>query len=57
MIATRLLEEQGVACVPGEVFGVSSNNHVRFCLNQELDVLREAALKIVKGIDSICSGS
>lgn len=44
--ALRLLEEQGVAVIPGDVFGPSAVNTVRIGLAQDRTVLRRACRRI-----------
>ncbi len=44
--ATELLEEQGVAVIPGSVFGDGGAGHVRMCYAADLGTLREAMDRI-----------
>ncbi|MGB8954588.1 MAG: aminotransferase class I/II-fold pyridoxal phosphate-dependent enzyme [Tumebacillaceae bacterium] len=46
--AFRLMDEAGVATVPGEAFGVHGEGHVRIALVQPTDRLREAARRIAE---------
>ncbi|MBW1708555.1 MAG: LL-diaminopimelate aminotransferase [Deltaproteobacteria bacterium] len=45
---TKLLEETGVVCTPGNGFGPSGEGYVRFALTQEEDRLEEAVSRIKK---------
>jgi len=53
--AMRLLKEQQVACVPGEAFGPSGEDHLRCCFAASLDTIEQAMermeryLKKIKG--------
>ena len=40
--ATRLLEEQRVAVVPGDAFGASGEGYIRISYAYSLDALKEA---------------
>jgi aminotransferase len=40
--AVRLLEEEKVACVPGDAFGPSGEGHLRCCFATALDQIEEA---------------
>ena len=44
--ATDLLDETGVAAVPGSVFGVAGRGHLRVCYASSMDDLREAMDRI-----------
>jgi len=43
-----LLEEAGVAAIPGAAFGPSGKNFVRFSFASSMENLRQAALRIEK---------
>jgi len=45
---TKLLEETGVVCTPGNGFGPSGEGYIRFALTQEEDRLQEAVSRIRK---------
>jgi len=44
--ATRLLEQQKVACVPGSAFGPSGEGYVRCCFATALDRIEEAVARM-----------
>jgi arginine:pyruvate transaminase len=46
--AWRLLDEEGVAVMPGSSFGDQASGHVRVSLSAEEAVLREAAERMVR---------
>jgi aspartate/methionine/tyrosine aminotransferase len=54
-IAHILLQEHGIACVPGSAFGELSVNHLRFSMNQPKNVLINIADKIVATVNNIYS--
>ena len=45
-LARRLLEEQGVACVPGTSFGPSGKEYVRFSYAASEETIRDALGRI-----------
>jgi len=47
-ICRILLEEAGVAAIPGAAFGASGNNFVRFSFASSPETLREATARIMK---------
>ena len=49
-----LLEEEGVALIPGEAFG--SNRHVRISYATSLDNLKEASVRITRGLEKLRAG-
>ena len=53
-IANKLLQDYGIACVPGSAFGELSVNHLRFSMNQPKDVLIDVANKIVESVNELC---
>lgn len=55
VIANILLQENGIACVPGSAFGQLSINHLRFSMNQPKELLIDIADKIVATLDRECS--
>jgi aminotransferase len=54
-IANILLQENGIACVPGSAFGKLSIDHLRFSMNQPKNLLIDVANKIVSTLDKVCS--
>jgi aminotransferase len=46
--ATRLLEEQRVAVVPGDAFGESGEGYIRISYAYSLDALKEAVGRLEK---------
>ena len=54
-IANILLQENGIACVPGSAFGELSIDHLRFSMNQPKSVLIDIANKIVSTLDKVCT--
>ena len=46
--ATRLLEQQKVACVPGSAFGPSGEGYVRCCFATALDRIEEAVARMAE---------
>ena len=54
-IANILLQENGIACVPGSAFGKLSIDHLRFSMNQPKNLLIDIANKIVSTLDKVCS--
>jgi len=46
--ATRLLEQQKVACVPGGAFGPSGEGYVRCCFATALDRIEEAVARMAE---------
>jgi aminotransferase len=53
-IANILLQENGIACVPGSAFGKSSIDHLRFSMNQPKNALIDIAKNIVATLDKVC---
>jgi len=51
--AERLLKEQSVAVVPGDVFGESGEGHIRCSYATSMEELREAMKRIKQFIDSL----
>jgi aminotransferase len=51
--ATRLLEAENVACVPGDAFGPSGAGFLRCCYATAFDDLRTAARRIAKFVKSL----
>lgn len=51
--AERLLKEQGVAVVPGDVFGESGKGHIRCSYATSLEEIKEAMKRIKRFIDSL----
>ena len=51
--AEKLLLQEGVAVVPGDVFGVSGEGHIRCSYASSLDQLQEAVKRIKRFIDSL----
>ena len=54
-IANILLQENGIACVPGSAFGELSVDHLRFSMNQPEKLLIDIAYKIVSTLNKVCS--
>ena len=54
-IANILLQENGIACVPGSAFGELSVDHLRFSMNQPKKLLIDIAYKIVSTLNKVCS--
>ncbi len=54
-IANMLLQEKGIACVPGSAFGELSVDHLRFSMNQPKNLLIDIANKIVSTLNKVCS--
>jgi len=54
-IANILLQENGIACVPGSAFGELSANHLRFSMNQPKNLLIDIAKITVSTLDKVCS--
>jgi len=54
-IANILLQENGIACVPGSAFGELSIDHLRFSMNQPKNLLIDIANKIVSTLDKVCA--
>ena len=54
-IANILLQENGIACVPGSAFGGLSIDHLRFSMNQPKNLLIDIANKIVSTLNKVCS--
>jgi aminotransferase len=54
-VAGILLQEDGIACVPGSAFGESTIDHLRFSMNQPKKLLAETAHKIVSTLSTVCS--
>jgi aspartate aminotransferase len=54
-IANILLQDHGIACVPGSAFGELSVDHLRFSMNQPKNVLIDVANKIVETVNDLCS--
>ena len=50
-----LLQEKGIACVPGSAFGELSVDHLRFSMNQPKNLLIDIANKIVSTLNKVCS--
>ena len=46
--ATRLLEEQRVAVVPGDAFGASGEGYIRISYAYSLEALKEAVGRLEK---------
>lgn len=53
--ARRLLDEFGVVVMPGESFGARGAGHIRIALTVDVDVMTEAARRIVALADSLVS--
>ena len=51
--ATRLLEEEHVAVIPGSAFGASGTEHVRACYATSYERLEEALARIGRFVDRI----
>jgi aminotransferase len=51
--ATRLLEEEHVAVIPGSAFGASGAEHVRACYATSYERLEEALVRIRRFVDRI----
>lgn len=51
--AERLLKEEGVAVVPGDVFGESGRRHIRCSYATSMEELREAMKRIKRFINSL----
>jgi aminotransferase len=51
--ATRLLEEEHVAVIPGSAFGASGAEHVRACYATSYERLEEALVRIGRFVDRI----
>ncbi|MED3661208.1 aminotransferase [Ureibacillus sp. FSL K6-8385] len=51
--AERLLKEEGVAVVPGDVFGESGEGHIRCSYATSMEELREAMKRIKRFINSL----
>ncbi|QBK25082.1 aminotransferase [Ureibacillus thermophilus] len=51
--AERLLKEQSVAVVPGDVFGESGEGHIRCSYATSMEELKEAMIRIKRFIDSL----
>ena len=51
--ATRLLEKEKVAVVPGNVFGSCGEGHVRCCYATSMNDIKEAIKRIGKFVDSL----
>jgi aspartate/methionine/tyrosine aminotransferase len=49
----KLMEEKGVAVVPGNIFGSYSNNKLRISYATELDKLKEAMNRIEEFIGKL----
>jgi aminotransferase len=54
--ATRLLEKEKVAVVPGNVFGSCGEGHVRCCYATSMNDIKEAIKRIGKFVDSLKDG-
>lgn len=48
----EMLEHTGVMCTPGSAFGSLGNDHVRFALVLECDVIKEAVQKVGEWLNS-----
>ena len=55
--ATRLLEEQRVAVVPGDAFGQSGEGFIRISYAYSLDALKEAVGRLEKFVTKLREGS
>jgi aminotransferase len=51
--AMRLLEEKRVAVVPGSVFGLGGEGHIRCCYAADFDLLKEALSRIAAFVASL----
>ena len=51
--ATRLLEEQRVAVVPGDAFGESGEGYIRISYAYSLDALKEAIGRLEKFVTKL----
>ena len=51
-LAERLLNEVGVVCLPGSIFGERGKGHIRFSLASSLENLQEGMDRIGKWLDS-----
>ena len=51
--ATRLLEAESVAAVPGDAFGASGEGFLRCCYATAFDQLKEAAMRIERFVGSL----
>ncbi len=54
--ATRLLEEEKVACVPGSAFGVSGEGYLRCCFATSLEQIQIAADRMAHFVDRCRQG-
>lgn len=51
--AMRLLEEKRVAVVPGSVFGLGGEGHIRCCYAADFDLLKEALSRIAAFVEAL----
>ncbi|MBL68167.1 MAG: aromatic amino acid aminotransferase [Verrucomicrobiales bacterium] len=51
--ARRLLQEEKVACVPGDAFGVSGEGHLRCCFATALDAVETAMERMARCVQKI----
>ncbi len=53
VFAMRLLEEKRVAVVPGSVFGLGGEGHIRCCYAADFDLLKEALSRIAAFVKAL----